>query len=1066
MGRARAGKAKRSSKHTLTAMVASALRGDNAFHNTIITLHRAILSRPGERISGVNAFVLRNSLRVHPDSFAESLKIDSSHIEQIQQLGKIKDNSTASINYLHICAEYILLNKDRVDTWIDFDAKASELLISATPDDVRAHLLQQSPIDQQALASLKVFAGLHSYSDSIIKEYFSQNMSSAWTKSRLLYALIYYYINLPDGSVLDQVLVHLLPQGKFQDVERKLIHFLLEPHRPGVANLATRCYVGLLSHPYDALEYVTSFVEFELAAGDQIGGDLAQLVGRLASAFPNHRISKLHSLASGNPLPFSSRLEQLSGMRSLQGSYEEAAILEMLDVSRRSSEIAPTKNPVMEALHSLRWNRYPDPNDYHALSVYRQRFRILSAGTLIDTVATGLFLFGREGPAMERLTLLRGAVIGGAITPFLLGAPGGHQIVRSSFARSNTSSEEMITQLIDLYGPHAEERQDRIWINAANWSLSTLQWQGRLNEWMIQARKKFPIWVEPRYLSGLDWKWLADVIDQVGVIPFRGNSDGIYVLFMRQLEEFLRESLPLRLAVEPIARGSSDVLAFRDWMRSELGRDMAAFIDLFLTADTILKLRLADNYTAAMSMRLQLLEWCAIQFNFIPGVLTEETLTREEAALTAMLSRMSLGARQFEIPWNTLATDAAYRNRAAYEAYNTMADAVGETLSINNARRKSTFPYSNGAIGEYEGRNRDWPLILVIAGIVDTFLSHPTSGIEAILSVRIRHDSFRREFSSAIQQVQQSSIPGISGATNQRLVKYFEGGLYREIQSWLDSRMHTLRKAKPNAIFDFTPTHDDMAALLAKAVAAKDLEEIVQIVLEWARPRLLKQLHQARLSIERDLRPALEGRVDRICSELISAGEPEFAVSRIGPALKGVLVRRSSEIQEWFKVPERGRDRSLTVMEVELAAQQRFRLDMEAGKLIYEKMPDVLRDRVLAPERIRHLYDLISEITQNSLKHSKRPRTRIRTTIVNDNISQYVAYSNLAAKSERSINTVKGHPYTTLQDTLFGEGKSGIKKIAYLSASLAQEPVEVIIARRRHSFHVLVPLCAFGDPNG
>lgn len=1051
------------SPQNLTSDVARCLRGGTAFPDTMVLLHRLLSDRPADRLDKINRYLLENTFKILPGSFGTALRFDHRHIDQLTWLVRAAYNRQLDMNYLRLATEYVLINTDRVEPWIDFDIEASALLIKSNPEAIRDILLTMPAVDQQAFTSLRLYSALHPYSDTTIKDFLEKNLTSAWTKSRLLYPTIYFFTNLPSPQALDQMLSHLLPQNRRGETERQLIKLMLEPHRNTAAPLTFRAYAALMSHPFDALEYLVGDLENRIARTDDLDPVYLEDFRRLAGAFPRHRVARILRLVDGERLPLVERPHNLSPLGCGSDTPEGRVILAILDAARESPPRIAEPSQLMSALINLRWNRYPTRSDYDVLNIYRQRFSMLTAGVFIDFVSRSQFLFEREDTANEVLALLRGIMICEVLTPFILTSPGGYQAVISGAIKGEIAPTRLVTEVTASLGKTAELRTDRIWIKAANWALMPLQQSGRVEQWAKQARKKFQLWVEPRYLSGLDWSWLTRIVDKIGLLPLRDNSDGVYVLFMRQLEEGLRESVALRIAVEPIVTRYREFPALRDWIFAEFGQYAAAFVRVFLTADTLQKLRLASNYTAALTTRVTLLEACIREYGFIPGIVSEQDFLLEEGQLTATLSRMSLGARQFEIPWATLKEDAITRNTAAYDAYETMAQAVGENVAVTAAVREFTYPFANGAIQQYEVKNRDWPLAIVIGGVIDTILSHPTLGIEAILSVRIRHDSFRREFASAIQSVQQGNVVGVRRVSVQHLTREFGPSLYREIQSWLDAHMHTVRKTKPDGFFDFMPCQKDMAALVEASRTAGSLGAIVDLVVRWAQPRLDDQLALTRASVEKDLAPVLAQRTRLLRQQLIERGGDEQEITRVAQAIGASVSRRATEIQEWFKVPEGVRCQGLTVAEIWQAVEERFRLDIMHGRLVYPPLPTLLAQRNLAPHQIRHLYDLMSEILRNALKHSGITPTRLRVTLVDPPAGEFVIFSNWAAEGpEEDSEEVEGHPYATLHDSLFGEGKSGTKKVAYLAASIARRVLLIRKRRKGRSYHVIVPIASFG----
>ncbi|MER8770996.1 hypothetical protein NKH63_19975 [Mesorhizobium sp. M0960] len=924
-----------------------------------------------EKVGEINPFLIRSCFHLNNKEYGVALRFSSSHLKQLWQLRK-RASECVELNWLQLVVAYATVNAERVRQWIDFDRQASALIISGEPTKVAEKLLSLTPIDQQSAYSMRLYASLHAYSDDVIKSYLNTNLTSNWVKGRLLYPLIFYAINQPAPIALTQMLEHLMPTGEDSSSERALIRFLLSPQDDLDASLSYRCYVGLMGHPYDALEYVTQHLESLLARNMDVGGDILKLVDQLAEAFPEHRIARLLRLLSGGRL---SVLETAPQLFHLEGGAVSEEIIQLLDARRTEPDIK-SDYPLLDAFRSLRWNLYPVAADYDVIGVYRYRFAMLSAGTFVNWLARSLFLFERDSYQLEALWLLRGCLMCDGLLPLLMMGPHGPPAIES-WSNSIAPGASTVRPFVEATFGAGKQRTDRLWISVSNWSIAHLQRQGKLQEWAAEARHTFPVWLEPRYLSGLDWRWLTNVVDQVGIMPFRGEPSGIYVLFLRLLEERLHEYTALRLALEPrVVRGEPEKLF--EWFTKEFGRDGLAMVRTILIPETILKLRLADNYTAALTARLSLLEAGVKRFNFIEGVLSEDDLNREALALTASLSRMSLGARQFELPWDTLQTDAVLRNQATYDAYSTMLSAVGDSSAVTNAKRVSTYPFSNGAIGEYEGRNREWPLILTIAGVVDTFLSHPTGGIEAILSVRIRHDAFRRELVNAIQEVQTAPIIGVRRSTKTQFVDAATAALSREINGWLDARMHTLRKSKEAALFDFVPTRAEMAELVAASMSATTLEGVVRLVLDWVKPRLDVQLERARVALITDLAARLKAKLHQTKALVAQNADRQADVDKIAANATAVVERRLMSLIEWFRIPEAARDQTLTLREIYLAVQARFLTTGKLTNIVFGPLPPAYVGKILQPAHIRQMYDLLSEIVQNAIKHGGRDRIRIR----------------------------------------------------------------------------------------
>jgi hypothetical protein len=1021
------------------------------------------MSHQAELLTDVPAQILLEAFQIPEADFGKALDIGSSNLGQIEKLSR-STSPIVELNYLRLATEYILYNPDRVNAWLALDAAASRESVAGNGEAIKKLLLALAPVDQQSLQSIKLYAALHSFSDDLIREYLNRNLPSHWTKNRLLYPLIYYVIHLPDQHALDQMIGHYFPTVGTGPAERILARFLLQPDDPVYANLALRCYVALISHPYDALEYIVTDFERRIADGQIIEGDYLDQFMRLAKAFPEHRIARLVALARGEPLPFADRPADILGIRLDTDPEIREILISALDArcTVAPSPKAPTE--LLAAIIDVRWSRYPSPKHFDELATFHRRFAMLTSGRLVRHLATSLFLFTRENAGQERLAVLLGPCCTGSWSPFGVSGPQGYLMARTRRISCALSPSEILSRTSAQMEADAEERTDRLWIKAANWSLMEEQNNGRMRAWATAARTKFPVNVQPRYLSGLDWNWLSDTIATIGMRSLLGNHDMVYILFLRLLEEFRRESVPLRLAFEPIAKKRRSSEELGEWLHTNFGADTSAFVRFFLTADTILKLRLTDNYIAAISYRLELLVQAVEAYGYKSGVFESVDLDREQDVLSAMLCRMSVGARQFEIGWDRLADSAAERNRDAYSAYETIMHAFSDDV-VGASRRTQPYQFSNGATGDYESLTRDWPLVVVICGVIDTFLTHPSTGIEAILSVRIRHDAFRREYEAAIQQVEGGPVTGVPSAHTRRIVSRMSPVVYREIQRWIDVHMHTWRRDKPHALFHFVPSKSEMADLLQQVIG-NELAVIVQIIFDWIKPRLDNQLAAARVSLVNDLGPLLERRVQQTRREIDASARDDSDVKRVADALAGVLIRRTAELEEWFNIPEGQRNESLRVDEVMSAVRQRFRLAHDKGALRWSDLPAFVASRVVGPVHIRILYDLMSEIIQNARKHSGVSRTIVRISSPGGPDSSTLVISNRKTSPETKDIFVDGHPSETLNDSLFGERKSGLQKIAHMAAYLANDQTRVRVIERSRHFHLLVPIEAIGVPAG
>lgn len=1039
--------------------VANSLRGRGAASDYLVSLHRTLMSHQNEILGSFTNSMVREGFRIPDTGYGEAVDVDPVHLNQIEKLSRFSNN-VVETNYLKIAVRYIVENAKLVESIIKLDNSASLLSLTGNVSAIRETLDDLQPVDRMSLHTIRLYSAFLAFSDDLVRDHLANFLPSHWTRTRLLYPLIYYTAHVPDESSLQQMLEHYFPSTGTGLAERKLARFLLQPENPASATLAMRCYVALLSHPYDALEYIVTDVEHRLASGADVGEIYANEIKILASKFPQHRIARLWDLLNGAKLPLNISSDVILPFE-LKNEYAlEKSLNEIINISHEIASVDHFSSPVVDALLDLRFNRYPNPSKFDEIYTFHKRFSMLSSGRLVKHIASSLYLFFRESEAKEQADVIQCASLFGCWTPLSLAGPGGYMMIRSNRISCNLGNEEMLKAISILIPPDAVERRDRLWIVAANWRIMEDQLSGRLKGWLGYARSQFPVHVEPRYLSGLSWRWLDDVIAKLGIGSVRGDPDTIHVFFLKLLEEFRRESVPLRISFEPIARKHNRSDRLYTWLAENFGASSGAFVRFFLSADTVLKLKLADNYVAAVSFRIDLLVKIVEHFGYTPGVLDKEDLATEQQLLTAMLCRMSVGARQFEIDWDRLAYDATARTRDGFSAWETIAPSYADE-AVAGSRRTQPYSFANGATGDYESLARDWPIVLVIGGVIDTFLTHPTAGIESILSVRIRHDAFRREYESAIKQIELGSISKVPAPQAKRMLDKLSPGVYREIQAWLETRMHTFRREKPRAFFNFVPTKLEMSDLL-QACVGKTHREIVQIVFNWIQPKIEVHLNEARKSLNDDLGRSLTRRIQLTRDEIDNDAREESVVRRVADALTAAVSRRTSDLDEWFRLPDGKRVASLTCEEIMNAVRQRFQMALQGNSLRWNSLPSVIGERVVKPTHVRLLYDLLSEIINNAQKHSGLDRTTLRISVCSRNGKPFVIFSNKRRTGSVRSGQVEGHPSETLNDALFGDRKSGLQKIAHMAASMIDGPVSVSYQERSSHFHLCIPLGAVG----
>ncbi|HUO23018.1 MAG TPA: hypothetical protein VMU59_10930 [Caulobacteraceae bacterium] len=461
----------------MSSHVSAIMRGGPATPEILVEVHKLTRIFPHEALQGLNRFITKHCFALDTSDYGTALRFTGKQIEQLDELLRVGPGVTEE-NWFYLAVAYILENIERVQRWIDFDKVASGLLIRQNPDAIIGALLDLPPIDQQSMFSMRIYASLHAYSDTAIREYVNSNLTSKWFKGRLLYPLIFDAINLPTHVALAQMLDHLVPADKFGRSERQLISFLLRPQEAVDVPLSYRCYVGMMGHPYDALEYITQHLEAAAAQRRGVSDRVGTLMDALGAAFPDHRIAKLAKMHAG--YRFEIVAAPAPGFETVAGDPVSTELAQLMDAKRSAPDIQ-NDYPVMVALRSLRWNSYPVKADYDLISVYRLRFAMLSAGVFIDWFARSLFLFERDSYPVEELWLFRGALMCNGLPPLLMMGPHGPAAIDGWSNALAPGASTVRTSVEEAFGD-GKRRSDRLWISASNWSIAQHQQQGRIPE--------------------------------------------------------------------------------------------------------------------------------------------------------------------------------------------------------------------------------------------------------------------------------------------------------------------------------------------------------------------------------------------------------------------------------------------------------------------------------------------------------------------------------------------------------------------------------------------------------
>lgn len=958
--------------------------------------------------------------------------------------------------YIQLGVNYIRENIGRVQRLSDVSRALTRVVTLGYDEEWVGILDRIDAIDTQSMFVLQINGAINIAKHDVLVDYLKSKTNSPWVVSRFSYPFVYHAINVPTDDYMETFLSFVIPHAAKNGTERDVVRHLLRDDISFETSLMFRCYVGLLCHPYDMLQSFISHFEIELSRDGALSKESADLLHELSSIASDPRLSSLMRIVDG---PAPKYIDSADLHRDeLEASSLPAQIHNLLIAFFDSQSCAsaagepPTRE--WEILCRMRWSRYPEVEDFDYITQFTRTWRFSDGGRFMHALLTSMYMLPRRDEIFETREVQRMFYAANCLTSYVYGSPRGDRFLRSHALRA-TSSPDEIERSVSVALSVRAEAPDRTWFHAVHWKLRSARDEGQLKRWLRIARETFP--VSPTFLTGVDWAWLERMIHAVRIAPFRATSDGPYALLLRDVEEHRRDSTVLRTAVEPQTT-SRTCRQFVEWMIDEYGHWAAAFVKYLLTPENIMLLGLAPNMMAALSERIAALEYCAKAFDFT-DLLTELQLRQEQQTLTSALMLLNVNASQFEIPWERFRRDVAERERDSFNGYSAMRRG-DKTLSVITDHR-TPYPhlFSNRQVVQYSILVSQTPLAIVIFGIIDLFIQHPSYGIEAILSTRFRHDTLRREFVSVLSALEASYMPGVVAQEQKRIIAAASSEVFDALGDWLQARVQTLRPGVDGALFDLTPSSDELNALLRRTIGLDALDEIVSVLIDWLGGRLEVQLDAARQSFRSEfLTEALSAVAKATAAVGADHDIDASVVARVTAAVNASVTRRTEELVDWFRAADPAAQQSLTLMEIKLAVEGRFERFVAADQLriTLSDCEDAMHQ--LPSDKVRFYFDLLSEIVQNAIKYGGVGKIRIRIYPIRAGKLWGFVYSSSASLNDPWSRTISGHKYMSLSDSLFREGNSGLDKIAALAASIVEADVEIAVIRRKRSFHLTIPI--------
>lgn len=1024
----------------------------------IASRHRfaqAILAHPNETLEPLNQFLTEKLFKIKKDEWYV-LGFDSKDWPSLDRLAQSTVHQTDT-NYESLVGDYIAANADRVNAMYRVEAQISSAVLKDDGDSVAGIFDSFDVADRQSMFAFRTFSAQRSHSNEILLEYFRKQMTTSWLRKRFIYPFVYYSINNTSDLYIDTFLSYILAGNIEHFSEKDTIRFLLCDEIAVRHSASFKYYIALLCHPFDACEIFLNHIELEFVQHGTIPAHSSELLEKLVKLIPQPHVKAIYQLVTRAPLAFNLHPtgDNISQLFDLNGVTKEF-LIRFTDITCDSELDNSALTRVFSALARMRSSKYPIPDDFTVLVTAAFKWRFTDAGRLLSALLSSIFMVSRREVDYEARMLTRLLNFLGAYSPFILTTPSGpwaleRGILPPPIGKSFSEIESLTEQ--NLKPPNSYS--SRLWIKAVHWILRKPEKQRHIANWLAIVREN--IRVSPAFLTGINWKWVSDIIQVMRLAPFRGRESGAYALLLMQIEQGNRDATALRIAIEPFAKDKS----FRDfvsWLIQEYKAEAVAFARFFLTPDNILMLRLAPNFTAALSQRIYALEACIREFNF--GPLVDEARFRQEAkVLTTTLLLTNINAGQFEVPWDIFRNDISEKEEDTYDAYLSFTGTANALPILGNARLATPHRFRNGKVVTYEFENSYWPIVILLLRIIDGFIQHPSFGIEVLLSTRFRHDTMHREYAAVLTRAKDTDIPTVPLAVQRPIIDEIGVELQATITDWLIRRMQTQRPGRPDALFDVTPSQEELRTLAVECLKLESLDAIIMRVCDWMQDRLKPQIADAHKSLVEELGPRLQQKIEETKERIISRNiYRPTDVTRTAALIVTVTASRTQDLTNWFRTGDATDRPSLTFEEMKLAVDGVFETQISRGLLRSHLKRGVEADTTFPPEKVRLCFDLISELYANAIKFGRAGKARVKIwPYAYDGFSGFV-FSTPTLPKEDHTESIAGERYESLTDAIFREGNSGLPKIAALAASIARQRVNVTVRQTTNAFHVFVPI--------
>jgi len=379
-------------RKSLSARIKNLVRGGKSFWALRARIVGELLNSPTEEVEIGSSFLVASLLHLSVESNWTALKFNKADWPLLAKLQLVDSGSATEQNLIYLASLYAVTNLKRCADLARVDQQASQLVLDSQSEKIEALLADCDKIDQQSLFAFRLFAAANATVHSYIAQHFGEEAHASWVRQRFVYPLIYFTINRPSPEQLYTDLSSIFPWLETEPQERKLVRYLLRHDFDHSDSLSFKCYVALLSHPYDAMEMLTHHFEDAIAERRRLTPAERGALEALAGVNVNRRLSRLWSVVSGDAVKVEHGSAIDFGFDLIPDDH--SFFSSFFDLNAHNA--VPGRSKLLGALGRLRWSHYPQRPDFEAVVGLSGQYAFMSLGRILDVALVSIYMVSRR----------------------------------------------------------------------------------------------------------------------------------------------------------------------------------------------------------------------------------------------------------------------------------------------------------------------------------------------------------------------------------------------------------------------------------------------------------------------------------------------------------------------------------------------------------------------------------------------------------------------------------------------------------------------------------------------